>query len=233
MLIAVWFKAFLIIFSHMKYFPFLILSGILLFTSCKKEDVETIAENIPVTVPIYQFSATPGNYWIYDWVEIDSNGVETPLGIQDSVYVVGDTLIGGYTYTHYKGTYMGSPSNDFYRDSGMYVVNQTGRIVFSRTNFGDTTHYHEDISANTKSYGLTIDYVGTITTPKQNFDVFDYQEHFYSLNGTPYTPCDSSWVKHTFYDQFRGFEVMGSNAFFSQLWTDCKYRKRTLIRGYF
>lgn len=107
------------------------------FNACKKKD-------IPYGFPVTEYTKlAPGNYWIYETFEVDSNGSAAP-GSQggggtffDSVYVEKDTLIGNYMYhkvmtpdlpgSHiYAGTYL--------RDSLNYEVNSYGVRLFTPDN---------------------------------------------------------------------------------------------------
>lgn len=104
-------------------------------TSCKKDagvSGTTIAEFTKYT---------PGNYWVYETFETDSNGNGHP-GTQigggtvfyDSVYVEKDTVIGSYTYHKVmQPDDPGSPDHiaSYYRDSLNYEVDVHGRIVFA------------------------------------------------------------------------------------------------------
>ena len=122
---------------------YIIISAVLLaLISCKKEQLQ-----IPTTEkPNNCYTPTTmGSYWIYDWVEVDTNGVETPLPYKDTLRIIGDTTINNYVYTITRGTSMGgTPRSFFTRDSSGYIVNNRGNISYSYTNFTDTIHRHYD-----------------------------------------------------------------------------------------
>src|SRR5688500_17959960 len=78
-------------------FSFLLLLS-LTVSSCKKE--KEISPPPAKTYPDYS-ALKPGNYWIYERFDVDSNGNATPTGIYDSCYVEKDTQINGRTYMKY------------------------------------------------------------------------------------------------------------------------------------
>nr|MBK9652361.1 hypothetical protein [Bacteroidota bacterium] len=71
----------------------------LMVISCKKD--KTTETNPVITESTnykFQLPLAIGNYWVYETVEVDSNGTAVPYGNLDSCYVSGDTLIGNKTY---------------------------------------------------------------------------------------------------------------------------------------
>jgi len=81
-----------------------------------------------------------GNYWIYEWYEIDTNGVRTQFHGIDSVYIPQDTIIDGNLFFLIKGTYFGTGGRAYsmLRDSNDYLFDEFGHIRFSTSNFTDT-----------------------------------------------------------------------------------------------
>ena len=112
-----------------------------LFGSCKKKSPAP-APVLPVSsTSFYNMGIERGNYWIYQQYLITDTGIDT-LSIYDSCYVGNDTLINGNTYhTWYSpgGANQGSNVYQivFLRDSGTYVVDNNGNIIFSPTDFTD------------------------------------------------------------------------------------------------
>jgi hypothetical protein len=60
--------------------------------SCTKDD----ADPVPVVKSDY-YQLKVGNYWVYQGMNIDTNGVATPTAMVDSAFIEKDTLIRGYS----------------------------------------------------------------------------------------------------------------------------------------
>lgn len=103
----------------------------LVFTSCKKDDTET--QLIPIPEADYM-QLEIGNYWVYQWYNIDSAGNESMMAKLDSSIITADTLIGGRTY--FKKLYVQDENYvEFLRDSNGYLVDYMGMIKFSDHDF--------------------------------------------------------------------------------------------------
>lgn len=102
---------------------------------CKKED--EIIINEPVVKPNY-YPMMEGNYWVYDCYKVDSLGVETLQNYSDSIVVVGDTIVGAYSYHKLISYKYNSQQGllQFLKDSLSYIVDIHGTISFS---YSDTT----------------------------------------------------------------------------------------------
>jgi hypothetical protein len=113
--------------------------------SCKKNNTTHVTPppvDSPIVYPDYM-ALKPGNYWIYQDYRLDSiTGTAHALGTFDSSYVEKDTVISGKTYHKYmdRMAMIGSVvyNTYFFRDSLSYVVNETGYIMFSSSDFTDT-----------------------------------------------------------------------------------------------
>ncbi|MBA3706554.1 MAG: hypothetical protein H0W84_11855, partial [Bacteroidetes bacterium] len=81
-----------------------------------------------------------GNYWIYQSVTIDTNGVETIYPKQDSLYVLKDTVVNASVYYYLCGaSFFNFPQqNYFYRDSSGFIVSIEGKIIFAPNYYRDT-----------------------------------------------------------------------------------------------
>lgn len=136
---------------------------ILSFTACKKETEENhLPTNSSSTVNYTPM--TIGSYWIYDWYVIDSAGNSTPYGISDSVFIVGDTIISGSTFSIQSGTWYGVPKpSRFLRDSVGYLVDETGSIFFSEGNYTDTL-YIWNSGDGSETGCLKMNDIGTVVT---------------------------------------------------------------------
>jgi len=80
--------------TNMKYLPTIIFVFLLLLTlSCSNEEVS------PNKTIVTYMNLEIGNYWVYEWVEIDDLGAASPLNQRDSVFIEKDTIIDGKTYS--------------------------------------------------------------------------------------------------------------------------------------
>lgn len=119
-----------------RTFIWILLLMTIVISSCKKEDKnEPITPPISTVYPNYS-QLKVGNYWIYQQVELDSMGNETPKNIFDSCYVEKDTIINTYTYYKVFSPEVSGSSYKYLRDSLHYIVEAfSGRIMFSSQDF--------------------------------------------------------------------------------------------------
>lgn len=120
----------------MKNFLLLFALTILAFSACKDYDSDFY--------PDYANLDT-GNYWIYERYKLDSNGVSSPMGVFDSIFVAEDTMINGVLYHRYmEDQYLSPPGYEvvFLRDSLHYLVDESGQRLFSSENFSETLWDH-------------------------------------------------------------------------------------------
>lgn len=111
--------------------------GIMALTAiaaCKKDDTDS--DPTPVSTPNYG-QLKVGNYWVYERYRVEPNGTETPLGIIDSSYVFGDTLINNKKYYKYvmPGYPTAADSLMILRDSSGWIVDPSGYVAFAYNNF--------------------------------------------------------------------------------------------------
>jgi hypothetical protein len=120
----------------MKQLTLLCAMALLSFMACQKENASTT----PITADNY-FPLKVGNYWIYVNSEVSSDGVETVLEGQDSVFIEKDTVINGklyYKFMNYSSKNKNYYSGGFLRDSSQNILNERGKIFLSAPNFKDT-----------------------------------------------------------------------------------------------
>ncbi|OJX88570.1 MAG: hypothetical protein BGP01_09540 [Paludibacter sp. 47-17] len=118
-----------------KQFIFCVLAtaAVIFLNSCTPE-----IEPLPETPALY-WPMSVGNYWIYQHYKIDSLGNELPFRTYiDSVYIVKDSVIRGKKYYKFENSIGFEKFQGFFRDSCGYLINSTGEIYFSATNFTDT-----------------------------------------------------------------------------------------------
>lgn len=79
------------------------------------------------------------NYWVYERIQIDTNGIETPLGIYDTCFIEPDTVINGDTYYKYlqPNPYSSTPAYlvTYLKDSANYIVANPHYLYFSSDDF--------------------------------------------------------------------------------------------------
>lgn len=153
------------------------------FFSCKDDDT-TPGEMIDDVLPVYT-PLTTGSYWIYEWAKIDTLGNETLMTTRDTISILGDTLINGNTYAILDGTYLGSQSRQFHRDSLGYLVNSNGQVLFSESNTDELLHT-DSIPSGISPF-LVREYrmegnVTTIDASVGTFDCLNYQGKYIPLD---------------------------------------------------
>ena len=152
---------------------------ILLVTfSCKKEQ-PPVPEPSPITYPNYS-QLKIGNYWVYERIEIDTNGNETSLGVIDTCYIEKDTLIDNVKYFKYvRPPYLNMETTTFIRDSLHYLVTSKGRIIFSSLIFGEVFREFEHPQGYYELHEWMTDKDSTINVPYGSFNTINFQQIFY------------------------------------------------------
>lgn len=216
----------------MKY-SILALLLIILLLSCSKKDSTPIgSQEDPRSSGNYNFNNVIGTYWVYDWVVIDSNQVETPLSITDTITIIGDTIINGLTYSIYNGDYFGGATTRFLRDSSGYIVTSTGQIIASfehqaqkQTNSGTLMNQY--------GYYTLLPLLKTIkTVPAGAYDCSLLVTHWYMLDSTAFNVCgDPEYTETIYTDPFVG-EVASQRGYMSQIVNQCTYNERRLVEYY-
>jgi|GEM_PF-1755173 len=201
----------------------------LLLVSCNKEEV---IPEMPVcnTNSSYQFVSSPGSWWAYEWVWVDSLGVETSHTPKDTIRILSDTIIGGHSYAVKSGSYLGGATSSIQRDSLGYIVSPNGYVYYHSNGGGDTIATESNPVFN--SYSMAFLGSTTKTVPAGTFDVdVDIQSHLYSPDSTWFSPCDSVWVRHSSYVTGIG-EIASQTGYVSLLQSECKYLERRLVSYY-
>jgi hypothetical protein len=113
----------------------LVLSVMLIFSSCKKDE-ETSPETPAPSSPVYSnySKMAVGNYWVYQRYSMDTNEVMTPTVI-DSCYVSGDTVINGKTYFVYNEPSVGGGNHVRYLRDSLHYILDLNKIIFSSQSF--------------------------------------------------------------------------------------------------
>lgn len=113
----------------------------LLLFSCKKEDNPLEPQPTPEELA-FNLALEIGNYWVYEHYRIDSGYIEVPMNRMDCTWVDRDTTINSFRYAilENKGHLISLANKQIVRDSIGYLVNLSGEIFFSSTNFTDTLY---------------------------------------------------------------------------------------------
>jgi hypothetical protein len=176
---------------------------VVLLGSCKKDQPPAPAAPTPSTAfesPGEYFKADAGDYWIYQSLSIDTNGVETIQGT-DSVYVIPDTVINGNTFHRYRGSWFtNGPITWTWRDSSYCIVNEIGHKLFTTQLFDqplDSSSYpaiyyayysvpsaRASISVPSGSYTNSLDFLGEshMISPGYLWDPIRYTHNYYVKN---------------------------------------------------
>ena len=104
----------------------------LLFISC------TTNNDVDEKVDPNYFPMNVGNYWIYNYYEIDSLGNEKQIEGYDSILITKDTLINNRHFWWFRSQQTVRVFGNCLADSAGYLIDQTGNKYFSSTNFTDT-----------------------------------------------------------------------------------------------
>jgi hypothetical protein len=161
----------------MKQVLFVCASAMLLFSCSKKEaSVQgTNPSNPPA--PTYSISdytkLTPGNYWVYQEVTIDTLNNITALPGLDSCYIKGDTVINGNSYAIMVNMPPTAPNSETYlRDSASFLVNNHGGLLFTCADFN--TIFYKDSVPNqfTLTYSVSST-PSTVLTPMGTYSCYD------------------------------------------------------------
>jgi len=165
--------------------------AIVLTQACKKKkdpEPEQVEQPAPAT-PVIENSAEYaklkiGNYWIYQEINIDAQGNETPTTNYDSCYIAKDTIIHGSTFFWFKNFSPLFSYQEFLRDSSNHIINSHGEIIFAANDF--TTIFASGSIVDNQPSGDTIyKYIhkmtnkdAAITLPAGNFTASNFQKKY-------------------------------------------------------
>jgi hypothetical protein len=173
----------------------LALSIAALLASCKEEDDGNDVPSVPSTsLDVLAFSLLDsGNYWVYERRQVDSMDVDQGNPVRlDSLYVIGDTLLDGETFTLIRLGINGQPGNGaryYWRDSADCILDKHGAIQFSVGTF-DQVFYSDSPGGPA---GVTIDYtipsaMVPVTTPSGTYSTYLVNGVATSFGGLPFVP---------------------------------------------
>lgn len=96
-------------------------------SSCSDEELPTTTHDV-----IEFTNLKVGNYWVYEWIEIEPDGSESSFNKRDSVYIVRDTTISKKTYLVRSGTFLGSRKRELLFDSANSIfLYPSNELIFT------------------------------------------------------------------------------------------------------
>lgn len=158
--------------------------SLMFLSSCTRDDAPTKKPKKPVASVFDYYPMKPGNYWVYQEYIIDTTGKEEKGQRRDSLYVVGDSVIGSDTFSHLSGTDVIHGKDLLLRDSAGLLINHKGEVFLSATNFKDTLDvmfYKHDGRKLMRRAGKMTNPSQKIKTPAGSFDVIDFEISFQYL----------------------------------------------------
>ena len=189
-----------------------------LFACSKEED-----ENSPAQKLERHFPLTVGNTWIYENFRVDTLGNEKRLKFIDTVTISDEIILNGKTHFVFTGNhYPYHPSKGVLRvvkDSSGYIVDTSGRIIFSSIDFSDSLRLFIDSigyggNLHTDVYRM-MKAPSPVSVPAGVFnDVLIYHGLHYTERPYPGVPNPKSF--DSFYARGVGLvkntEIMGSQS---------------------
>jgi len=208
----------------MKRIMLILVLPLIIFQACKKEDSggnqlpqESVLDYMPLTV---------GNYWVYESFHCDSGEINCESVSVDTNFVTTDTLIEGKTYFKIEGEGLYWNEPRYYRDSGDYIVDNQGNIIFTIHKSDDMYNYHDMIKDGDTIfywYNHLYDQLVNINVNAGSFKCFDFRVVLYRS-------ADDFQIEHNAHHMFSENvgPVMETGMFIGSL----QVRRRELV-GYF
>jgi len=164
--------------------------AIVLTQACKKKkEAEPEATPPPTTPAAEPISSAEyaqlkiGNYWIYQRVDVDPQGNETPTSTYDSCYIASDSIIRGSRFFKLKNFSPIFQYQEFLRDSSNHIINSYGEVIFSANDF--TTIFATPFAVSSpatdtvyKSIYKMVDKDVSITVPAGTFVTSNFQRKY-------------------------------------------------------
>jgi hypothetical protein len=150
------------------------------------------------------FPKDSGTYWVYETVQINSEGEEFSTTYIDTVWALGKhTLADGIEYNYNAGYNHGLYFTAFWRDSCGFKVDQYFNSGLFEANYscGDTT-YHAS-TETTDYYKITNPAPFEKSVPFGDFWVEERESHRYNADGSPVNSCGD--IKITLKSYFHNY----------------------------
>lgn len=215
------------IFKMKKALLYLALCAVLY--SCKKDK----SDDLPPAISGFDYlPLDSGNYWIYTWYNIDSNGIETPsFWSNDTIIAEGDTTINGLPYKKLRRNMYGSQiyTKEYYRDSSGVLLDITGTRFLT----GNTTLDTMGVSCNVVVPWQCIVYImdhaaHSRTVPAGTFTVID-RNVGYIDNASTF--CNGQHIRYATQTYSKGVGMVTDKVFFNSD-PNCEYLEARLLKYY-
>jgi len=199
---------------------FLALAALSTLAACQEDD-EVIAPLPPVpsqNLNVDAFSnLAPGNKWVYQRYRVDSaDNVVEVLGL-DSIFISGDSVVNGDTYSVVHRNVMVPHWTYLWRDSAGYVVTPYHEVVFCADPLDQLIYTEVE-----GPVGVQLDYTvystpESITVPAGTFSTLKMQGEITSIGGFPeladWRRPRSYWAEdigRVRYYEFFAFNLLGN-----------------------
>jgi flagellar basal body rod protein FlgG len=159
----------------MKRALLILITGLMVITACKKENPDQ--QESKETVNTY-FPLKVGNYWVYEIFQCDSGEINCTTFKIDTNYVSKDTVIKGETFYKIEGLRLFYNEPRYYRDSGDFIINHKGEIVFTIKDGNEIyNEYYATNQVDTSSfwYHQLQDSIYSIEVSAGKFDCLNFQ----------------------------------------------------------
>ena len=195
----------------MKYLVLSLFIATFLFSCKDDEQVNTTPTPIieeEETLDLFPLEL--GNYWIYQVVKIDTLGNEEILPANDTVTVIGTRLINGEEYFSLEvGNFFGFEelaTTIHVRDSSGFLVNSTGAVLLSTTDFDEVVFSSE---TGPSRFEYTMESTPeTVSVPFGDFECLNYSGIVTDVYNEDVPPRE----QFRFYSD--GVGLVSSNIFF-------------------
>jgi hypothetical protein len=191
-----------------RVFLLILISGII-SVSCKKDESEDNQTPTPTPSADYM-QLEVGNYWVYQWYNIDSSGNESLMAKSDSSIITGDTLIGGRTYFK-KLIVQNENYVEFLRDSIGYLVDHGGMVRFSDHDFTKILRIEEIVPDVATIEFQMANQDSLISISLGTYPTYNFRGTVYPMN--PQYPYGINYT-HNFYADGMGL-IKTSSYYFS------------------
>lgn len=161
----------------MKHVLLIVIVSLVVFQSCKKDEPDP--NPTPQESVLDYYPLTIGNYWIYQNYNCDSGEVNCTSSSIDTNIVTKDTIIFGNKYFKIEGNRLYMEEPRFYRDSGDFIVDNYGKIIFTILD-SDVTYNNVDIINNDGDtvfnwYNYLMDSTKSYTVTAGTFECLDFR----------------------------------------------------------
>jgi hypothetical protein len=187
--------------------------AIVLTQACKKKkEVEPEAAQPAPTTPVAEPISSAeyaqlkiGNYWIYQEINVDSQGNETPTNMYDSCYIASDSVIRGSRFFRITNFSPIFPFQELLRDSSNLIINSHGEVVFAANDFNTIFATPVDVGSSLtdtiiKGTYKMVDKDVQVTVPAGTFITSNFKKIFFAFpnyaQGVPDRSMNTRFAKN-------------------------------------